>query len=45
MAMRFVFDLASGAFAIVTVSTPFLKDADTLSSFTSSTGMRRSKRP
>jgi hypothetical protein len=44
-AMRFTFDCACGALGSVTVSTPFLNDADTLFSSTSSTGMRRSKRP
>jgi hypothetical protein len=45
IAMRFTFDCACAAFGNVTVSTPFLKAADILSSSTSSTGMRRSKRP
>ena len=41
--MRLTFDCAGGSFGIVTVSTPFLKAADTFSSSTSSTGMRRSE--
>jgi hypothetical protein len=45
IAMRFTFDCACATFGNVTVSTPFLKAADILSSSTSSTGMRRSKRP
>jgi hypothetical protein len=45
IAMRFTFDCASGSFGMVTVSTPFLKAADTLSWSTLSIGMRRSKRP
>jgi hypothetical protein len=45
MAMCFTLDCACGVFGIVTVSTPFLNAADTLSSSTSSTGMRRSKQP
>jgi hypothetical protein len=44
-AMRFTFDCACAAFGSMTVRTPFLNDAETLSSLTSYTGMRRSKRP
>jgi hypothetical protein len=45
IAMRLAFCCALADFGSVTVSTPFLNDALTLSSSTSSTGMRRSKRP
>ena len=44
-AIRFTFDCACGAFGMVTVKTPFLNAADTLSSSTSSTGILRSNRP
>jgi hypothetical protein len=44
-AMCFTFCCACGDFGRVTVSTPFLNDAAILPSSTSSTGMRRSKRP
>jgi hypothetical protein len=43
MAMRLALDFAAGVLGMVTVSSPFLNVADTLSSSTSSTGMRRSK--
>lgn len=45
IAIRLTVDCAWGVFGIVTVRTPFLKDAETLSWSTSSTGMRRSKCP
>jgi hypothetical protein len=45
IAIRFTFCCAAGDFGRVTVRTPLLKEAATLSWSTSSTGMRRSKRP
>ena len=43
--MRLTFSCAFADFGRVTVRTPFLNDALTLSSSTSSTGIRRSNRP
>jgi hypothetical protein len=43
--IRLTFSCASADFGRVTVRTPFLNDALTLSSSTSSTGIRRSNRP
>jgi hypothetical protein len=45
IAIRFTFCCAEGDFGSVTVRTPFLNEAATLSWSTSSTGIRRSKRP
>jgi len=45
MAIRFTFCCAAGNLGSITVRTPFLKDASTLSGSTSSTGIRRSNRP